>query len=110
MKKNIIFGIIGALALVSFVSCDQKLLDIPQKGVVAYEDFYHTDADAQSALTAVYHEFINLVNDQGSNNPAWNVVTNATGDELYWGGGKKNGSSSGQLLGRESTSLQMNTM
>ena len=39
MKKNIIFGIIGALALVTFVSCDQKLLDIPQKGVIAYEDF-----------------------------------------------------------------------
>ena len=95
MKKNITFGMIGALALVSLASCNQKLLDIPQKGVVAYEDFYHTDADAQSALTAVYHEFINLVNDQGSNNPAWNVVTNATGDELYWGGGKKNGSSSG---------------
>ena len=95
MKKNIIFGMIGALALLSLASCNQKLLDIPQKGVVAYEDFYHSDADAQSALTAVYHEFINLVNDQGSNNPAWNVVTNATGDELYWGGGKKNGSSSG---------------
>ena len=95
MKKNITFGMIGALALVSLASCNQKLLDIPQKGVVAYEDFYHTDEDAQSALTAVYHEFINLVNDQGSNNPAWNVVTNATGDELYWGGGKKNGSSSG---------------
>ena len=64
MKKNITFGMIGALALVSLASCNQKLLDIPQKGVVAYEDFYHTDEDAQSALTAVYHEFINLVNDQ----------------------------------------------
>ena len=58
MKKNITFGMIGALALVSLASCNQKLLDIPQKGVVAYEDFYHTDEDAQSALTAVYHEFI----------------------------------------------------
>ena len=95
MKKNLIFGTVGALALFSLVSCNQKLLDIPQKGVVAYEDFYQTDEDAQSALTAVYHEFITLINDQGSNNPAWNVIVNAPGDELYWGGGKKNGSSGG---------------
>ena len=95
MKKNLIFGTVGALALISLVSCNQKLLDIPQKGVVAYEDFYQTDEDAQSALTAVYHEFITLINDQGSNNSAWNVIVNAPGDELYWGGGKKNGSSGG---------------
>lgn len=95
MKKNIIWGITGAIALLSFVSCDQKLLDIPQKGVVAYETFYQTDEDAKSALTAVYAEFITLINDQGSNNPAWNIIVNAPGDELYWGGGKKNGSSGG---------------
>ena len=95
MKKNIIFGIAGALALFSFTACNPELLDIPQKGVIAYEDFYQTDEDAQGALTAVYDQFIKLINDQGSNNPAWNVVVNACGDELYWGGGKKNGSSSG---------------
>ena len=95
MKKTIILGIIGATALFSFIACNQKLLDIQQKGVIAYEDFYQTDEDAQSALTAVYDEFITLLNAQGSNNPAWNVVINAPGDELYWGGGKKDGSSSG---------------
>ena len=95
MKKNIIFGIAGALALFSFTACNPDLLDIPQKGVIAYEDFYQTDDDAQSALTALYAEFVSIFNAQGSNNPAWNVVVNATGDELYWGGGKKNGSSSG---------------
>lgn len=95
MKKNIIFGIAGALALFSFTACNPELLNIPQKGVIAYEDFYQTDEDAQSALTALYAEFVSIFNAQGSNNPAWNVVVNATGDELYWGGGKKNGSSSG---------------
>ena len=40
MKKNIILGITGAIALLSLTACDQKLLDIPQKGVVAYEGFY----------------------------------------------------------------------
>ena len=93
MKKIII--ITSAVALFSLTACDQKLLEIPQKGVVAYESFYQTDEDAQSALTAAYASFIKLINDQGSNNPAWNVVVNAMGDELYWGGGKKNGSSSG---------------
>ena len=93
MKKIIILT--SAVALLSLTACDQKLLEIPQKGVVAYETFYQTDEDAQSALVAAYASFIKLINDQGSNNPAWNVVVNAMGDELYWGGGKKNGSSSG---------------
>ena len=95
MKKYIILGLSVALAVFSTTSCNQDLLNIQQKGVVAYEDFYQTDEDAQSALTAVYAQFIKLINDQGSNNPAWNVVVNACGDELYWGGGKKDGSSSG---------------
>ena len=95
MKKYIILGLSVALAVFSTTSCNQDLLNIQQKGVIAYEDFYQTDEDAQSALTAVYAQFIKLINDQGSNNPAWNVVVNACGDELYWGGGKKDGSSSG---------------
>ena len=45
MKKIIILT--SAVALLSLTACDQKLLEIPQKGVVAYEDFYHTDEDAQ---------------------------------------------------------------
>ena len=96
MKKNIILGFSAALALFSVTSCNQDLLNIQQKGVIAYEDFYQTDDDAKSALTAVYAEFINTFNNSGGvNNPSWNVVVNACGDELYWGGGKKNGSSEG---------------
>ena len=90
MKKMIILT--SAFALLSLTACKQELLEIPQKGVIAYESFYQTDEDAQSALVAAYASFIKLINDQGSNNPAWNVVVNAMGDELYWGGGKKNGS------------------
>ena len=33
------------------VSCQDKL-DIPQKGVIATEDFYASDADAEAALVA----------------------------------------------------------
>ena len=93
MKKMIILT--SAFALLSLTACKQELLEIPQKGVIAYESFYQTDEDAQSALVAAYASCLKLINDQGSNNPAWNVVVNAMGDELYWGGGKKNGSSSG---------------
>ena len=96
MKKYIIFGLSAALAVFSATSCNQDLLNIQQKGVIAYEDFYVTDDDAKSALNAVYAEFINTFNNSGGvNNPSWNVVSNACGDELYWGGGKKNGSSEG---------------
>ena len=96
MKKNIIFVLVGALALLTFSACNQDLLNIQQKGVIAYEDFYKTDEDAQSALTAVYAQFISVFTDQGGkNNPGWNVFVNACGDELYWGGGKKDGSSAG---------------
>ena len=96
MKKNIIIGISGAIALFSFASCNPDRLNIPQKGVVAYEGYYGSNESAESALTAVYAQFIALLNDQGGiNNPGWNVIINACGDELYWGGGKKDGSSSG---------------
>ena len=95
MKKYIILGLSVALAVLCTTSCNPDLLNIQQKGVIAYEDFYKTDEDAQSAMTAAYASFISIFSAQGSNNPAWNVVVNACGDELYWGGGKKDGSSSG---------------
>ena len=90
MKKYIISGLSAALVLFSGTSCNQNLLDIPQKGVVAYEDFYHTDADAESALVAAYASAMSLISGAGNgiNNPSWNVLINAPGDELYWGGGK----------------------
>lgn len=51
MKKIFIALSVCALAL---VGCNQSLLDIPQKGVVAMDDFYKTDEDAEMALTAAY--------------------------------------------------------
>ena len=51
MKKIFIALSVCALAL---MGCSQSLLDIPQKGVVAMEDFYKTDEDATMALTAAY--------------------------------------------------------
>ena len=89
MKKHIISGIAAALALTFLPACNQDLLNIPQKGVIAYEDFYQTDADAESALVTAYDSFIGVYSASGSNSPAYNAFFNAPGDELYWGGGKK---------------------
>lgn len=89
MKKRIFAACACALALMVSTSCNQELLDIPQKGVVAYEDFYHTDADAESALVTAYDSMFSLFASQGQNTPSYNVFVNAPGDELYWGGGKK---------------------
>ena len=40
MKKIIILGTFLGVALFTFASCNQSLLEIPQKGVIAYEDFF----------------------------------------------------------------------
>ena len=43
-----------ALCGLFLVGCSQDRLDIPQKGVIAMEDFYQTDEDAEMALVAAY--------------------------------------------------------
>jgi len=88
MKNYILFGAAAALTLMATTSCKQSLLDIPQKGVIAIEDFYHTDEEAESALISCYAQLITLDGMNGSNTPSWNALTRAPGDELYWGGGK----------------------
>ena len=89
MKKYIFISLACALALMTTTSCNQDLLNIPQKGVIAYENFYKTDEDAESALLSAYSKAIELDGMNGSNTPSWNVVSRAGGDELYWGGSKK---------------------
>ncbi len=59
MKK--IFATIAAASLFlgSVTSCS-KMLDIPQHGVLNTDNFYQTDEDALSAVTAIYAEFEDL--------------------------------------------------
>ena len=89
MKKIFVFGFACATVLATLASCDQKLLDIPQKGVVAYETFYQTDEDAFSALVSTYANVVKLYGKLSGNSPSINVFNNAPGDELYWGGSNK---------------------
>ena len=63
--KKIVYSILAVAALFAAVSCE-KNLDIPQKGVSAYETFYKTDEDAQSALTAAYARFATYVTGRGN--------------------------------------------
>lgn len=98
MKKYIITGIACAVALMAATSCNQDLLNIPQKGVIAYEDFYKTDEDAQSALLSAYARVIEIESALGGNTPSFNVMINAGGDELYWGGSKKEDNTEAQEI------------
>ena len=60
MKKIAIISLACTAALMTLASCDQSLLDIPQKGVVAYESFYKTDEDAESALVSAYANVVKM--------------------------------------------------
>ena len=53
--KKIIIPILFVFALAA-TSCE-KLLDIPQKGVISYSNFFKSDADAQAARTNMYASF-----------------------------------------------------
>ena len=86
MKKILIPLAVCGLFL---MGCSQERLDIPQKGVIALEDFYKTDEDAEMALVAAY--------DAVASNymtPRWNdnwVISlfNYMGDDMYAGGNNK---------------------
>lgn len=57
--KKIIIPILLGLAFVA-VSCE-KNLDIPQKGVISYSQFFESDADAEAALANMYATFCDKV-------------------------------------------------
>ena len=57
--KKILLPLI-ACALFGVTSCE-SMLDIPQKGVVAYDTYYASDDDARAALTNMYSKYINNV-------------------------------------------------
>ncbi len=57
--KKIFIPILLGLAFIAN-SCE-SLLDIPQKGVISYSNFFESDADAEAALTNVYATFADNV-------------------------------------------------
>lgn len=83
MKKYIIpISLVLALGI---ASCQDKL-DIPQKGVIASENFYATDADAEAALNDMYANYIdNVAGTEGIDNPE-QVILNYSADDIYAAG------------------------
>lgn len=53
MRKFIKY-IAAVLVAMTFLSCNQNLLDIPQKGAIPESDFYKTDEDCEAALAGLY--------------------------------------------------------
>ena len=83
--KKIIIPILAVFALVA-VSCE-KMLDIPQKGVVAYDTFYASDDDALAALADMYANYIqNVAGTEGIDNPE-QVILNYSSDDILAAGG-----------------------
>ena len=85
--KKIIIPILFVFALAA-TSCE-KLLDIPQKGVISYSNFFKSDADAQAARTNMYATFaVNVA----SCNGGWIfvpqlMILNYSADDVLAAGG-----------------------
>ena len=86
MKKILI---LLAFCGLLFAGCNQNLLEIPQKGVIALEDFYQTDEDAEMALVAAYEAMAtNYMTPRYNDN--WVIsLWNYMGDDMYAGGNNK---------------------
>ena len=69
--KKIFIALSVACAAFAFTSCE-GLLDNPQKGVVSLDDFYQTDADAQSALVNVYYNAGRFLSNTMGTEAGWN--------------------------------------
>ncbi|MCQ2161423.1 MAG: RagB/SusD family nutrient uptake outer membrane protein [Bacteroidales bacterium] len=86
--KKIILPIFLGFALVA-TSCE-KMLDIPQKGVVSYDDFYASDEDCEAALANMYANYItNVSGTEGIDNPE-QVILNYSSDDILAAGGNAN--------------------
>lgn len=74
-----------ACALLGAASCE-SMLDIPQKGVVSYDDFYANDADAKAALVNMYKQYINNVAATEGIDVPEQVMLNYSADDILAAG------------------------
>ncbi|MBQ6880501.1 MAG: RagB/SusD family nutrient uptake outer membrane protein [Bacteroidales bacterium] len=83
--KKFIFPLLACALLVAN-SCE-SMLDIPQKGVVAYENFYANDDDAAAALASMYANYLmQVASTEGIDNPE-QVMLNYAADDIMAAGG-----------------------
>ena len=85
--KKLVYSVLAVAALFATVSCE-KNLDIPQKGVVAIENFYQTDADAEAAIAAAYARFATRITGQDGSSiyTDYKAALNNCGDDMYAAG------------------------
>ena len=84
MKK--IFLSIALLSNMMFTACED-MLDVEQKATSSTANFYKTDADAESALTAMYATYIGEI---GATEGIWNAYImglNYSADDVFAAGG-----------------------
>ena len=83
--KKYIFPLLACALLVA-TSCESRL-DIPQKGVVSYENFYASDADCEAALASMYANYLmQVASTEGIDNPE-QVMLNYAADDIMAAGG-----------------------
>ena len=86
--KKILLPLI-ACALFGVTSCE-SMLDIPQKGVVAYDTYYASDDDARAALTNMYSKYINNVAATEGIDVPEQVMLNYAADDILAAGADYN--------------------
>ncbi len=84
MKKYIIPLLFSAVALLA--ACSEDNLDIPQKGVISIDSFYHTDEDAESALVSLYANFITNIGGNAGIYVPYNMLFNYCADNVLAAG------------------------
>lgn len=100
--KKIFIALIATAAAFAFTGCESKL-DIEQKGVIAQENFYKTDADAESALTSAYYMagrwFSNsMQTSAGWNDCPWLCMWEYASDDMFVAGENKGDGVSGNEI------------
>jgi len=89
--KKYIFTLCAVFASVMLSSCNQDLLDIPQRGVIAQDNYYQTDEDALSSVATLYSlwraDKFNIARN-------FSVLT----PDIYNGGGIRNDNVAGEQL------------
>ena len=87
--KKILFSVALLSAGMILSSCDDRL-DVEQKATSSTGNFYKTDADAKSAVTAMYATYSNEI---GGNEGIWNAYImglNYSADDVFAAGGDRN--------------------
>lgn len=97
--KKLIYISIAILTASIFASCSQDLLEIPQKGVVPYEEFYDGSAENAAGAAVTIYQSVGQMFTTGAGfgipGVGWcignsrHALTNGPSDDIYWGSGDK---------------------